>query len=913
MASDTRKRGRSPSPPAASKALVEYPSSDPSQGTPEEDDTTPTASPTVPRPHEAMVEQISIHADNPDQTSASSIHAPGSQMDCDVPAKAAEVAPARPAVPHSQPHSLSDDSIQAIVGIIQTTIRNHCAPIQAQLASLNEAVKAIVQHPTDTTIASATGKSSVLHHPTPVKATSAAKGRADVAPAPAGVPGPTERRQTPPRLPTQVDAGRPVPMAQGLSSSAKGGGSASHCFTQQPGPTPLNTPQGTNPGDIQVEAVPPVSSDLTAARGSGAVDKPAWGEKEYPDVVAHDEAFPTLEKAAGKLSKKAKASAKKRAAREQANSQVPGYAPPASAPLEPNGIIPLSRIAPSWLCTTTAASTDQHQRNQGFHTVAAKVQNRGPSGSAKRSASPPSGVTEVTVIRNGGITNREEELAFRRCNPSSIVEAAQRALNARSKFPPTILKGRWSSKVEKNGNFIYTIAGDISPSMLPILSPFLCEPFPGEAVLVPASGWTWAQLRRVPIGDCDTGMIYDNDALYNALVANPCFRDVPLPVSPGWLGNPMNFTNDVASVSFAYVERDKMITKRAIREGVCMFGHQVQFIHCGDAPTVKQCSRCHSLSHFAGQCKLPEGTVKCARCGDNHEMKDHDHSCSRPHRIPLGCDCPVVCLLCKQPGHHARSRNCPLRQDYVAAIAAGTLSARDTAPKPTTVPRTDLGLAQPTARPKKVPHPPKSSVDLPTARCDDEVAPLGPTLAPGPLTASLPPTTGPRVLSKSVLQGLAETAAMMEEAQKEGFLDDTQIFSLSERVRASVVGPSRLTAPRPQDMSDEELDMALEERHLARFSIDHTHDLILARGDLADMADYTRYLQLKDIRRSRFEAAMALDDEQAMRDAAYGPPPSHPSMGVLPLSPPLHAHDITNLGPQGPYPSVSLMAPNTNV
>ena len=154
---------------------------------------------------------------------------------------------------------------------------------------------------------------------------------------------------------------------------------------------------------------------------------------------------------------------------------------------------------------------------------------------------------------------------------------------------------------------------------------------------------------------------------------------------------------------------------------------------------------------------------------------------------------------------------------------------------------------------------------------------------------------------------------MMEEAQREGFLDDTQIFSLSERVRASVAGPSRLTAPRPQDMSDEELDMALEERHIARFGIDHTRDLILARGDLADMTDYTRYLQLKDIRRSRFEAAMALDDEQAMRDAAYGPPPSHPSVGVLPLSPPLHAHDITNLGPQGPYPSVSLTAPNTNV
>ena len=910
MASDSRKRGRSPSPPAASKALVEYPSSEPSQGAPEEDDTTPTASPTVPRPHEAMVEQISIHADNPDRSSASSIHAPGSQMDCDAPANAAEVASARPAVPQPQPFSLSDDSVQAIVGIIQTTIRNHCAPIQAQLASLNDAVKVIVQRPTDITLASATGKSSVPHNPAPVKATSAAKGRADVAPAPAGAPGLTERRQTPQRLPTQVDAGRPVPMAQGQSSSAKGVGSASHCFTQQPGPNPLNTPQGTNLGGIQVEAVPPAQSDLTAARGSGAGDKSAWGEKEYPDVAAHDDAFPTLEKATapGKLSKKARAAAKKRAAREQANASVPGYAPPTAAS---SSFIPLSRIAPSWLRSTTAASTEQHQRNQTFRTVAAKVQNRGPSGTAKRSTSPPSGVTEVTVIRNGGIDNKEEEHAFRRRNPASIVEAAQRALNARSKFPPTILKGRWSSKVEKNGNFIYTISGSISPSALPILSPFLCEPFPGEAVLVPASGWTWAQLRRVPIGDETTGMIHDNDALYEALIANPCFKDIPLPVSPGWLGNLANFNDKVASVSFAYVEQDKMTTKRAIREGVCMFGHQVTFVHCGDAPTVKQCSRCHSLSHFAGQCKLPEGTVKCARCGDNHEMRDHDSSCARPHRIPLGCDCPVTCLLCKQPGHHARSRNCPLRQDYVAAIAAGAQRERDTAPKPTS-------SSPPTARPapaqsKQGPRSSQSRVDIPTARCDDDDAPLGPSAAPGPLKASLPPPAAPRTLSDSVLEGLAKSAAMMEQAQKEGLLDDAHIFSLSDKVRASVAGPSRIPEPRPLDMSDEELDLALEERHIARFSIDHTRDLILSRGDLADMRDYTRYLQLKDIRRSQFEAAMALDDEQAMRDAAYGPPPSQPSVGVLPLSPPLHAHDITNLGPQGPYPSVSLTAPNHNV
>lgn len=136
-----------------------------------------------------------------------------------------------------------------------------------------------------------------------------------------------------------------------------------------------------------------------------------------------------------------------------------------------------------------------------------------------------------------------------------------------------------------------------------------------------------------------------------------------------------------------------------------MFGHQVQFIHCSDSLTVKQCSRCHSLVHFAGQCKLPEGVVKCACCGGNHKMKDHDFSCPRPHKILLGCNCPVICLLCKQQGHHARSRQCPARQDYVAAISVGPPAARPTA-------ASDPAPSTPKPKPTPVPCPSKSTSSL---------------------------------------------------------------------------------------------------------------------------------------------------------------------------------------------------------
>ena len=128
---------------------------------------------------------------------------------------------------------------------------------------------------------------------------------------------------------------------------------------QQPAPNPLNTSQESQTRGIQVEAAPPAPSDLTTTQGSGSVDTSAWGAKEYPDAGTND-AFPPLEKttSSAKPGKCARATARQKAATTMVNASVPGYAPPA---LDPNGTIPLSRITPLWLRTTTVAMTDQHQ------------------------------------------------------------------------------------------------------------------------------------------------------------------------------------------------------------------------------------------------------------------------------------------------------------------------------------------------------------------------------------------------------------------------------------------------------------------------------------------------------------------------------------------------------------------------
>ena len=972
MASDSRKRGRSPSPPAASKALVEYPSSDPSPEASAEDDTTPTASPIAPRPHGEMVEQIPIHAGNPDRTSASSIHAPGAQMDCDAPATVAEVVLTRPAAP---PSFLPDDALAGLINVIQTTIRNHCTPISDRLLALDRKLDAVTLQNQEFISRSATGKPANSRQPPPGKAMGAAKGPADVPSAPTGsLSGPGERRQTPPGLSHLVDATHPSPdpalaRAQEGSTKAKGGNDDSHCLTQQPVHTPLNTSQGQAPVLVQTEAVPPVSKVPTATLGREKAGEQSWGSTEYPSGQKDDAEFPPLGGSTAKLGRKARATAKKRAAAEQANAAVPGHVPDPD-----NATVPLtSRIAPTWVRTATASMVQKQQANQGFRSVAAKAQNRTASGNPKRGPAPISGVTEVTVIRFGGAADKDEESKFRQRHPSVIVEAAQRGLNTRTKYPPTLLKGRWSTSSAKTGNFVYTISGDVGPEMLDSLRDCLCEPFPGRSTIVPISGWTWAQLRQVPNSDAN-GVIYDTAQLLHALTANPCFKEVLLPVPPGWLGNPSNFRNPWADVSFAYVEKDKTVTQRAIREGVCMFGRQVQFVHCGAAPSLKQCSRCHSLSHFARQCKLPVGAVRCARCGGDHETKTHDFNCAGPHRT-LTCDCPLVCILCKQKGHHAWSKTCPLRQDYVAALTAGPSRAPQQTP-PADDSRTDFTaakskpkhVAKPTAPITTIPKPPNvrcaRAKEVPAIPCREDSTKnsfqCGHAACEWPLAeANLYDPTSPKLPSESLLKAYADaTRDTIRDMTAAGW-DAEEIkeltssgSSLSAKVQCSappappITRPARYYPPLAS-LSSAQRDAEKMYDTISRFEDPHIVTAVLKNGDPADVRDYERFLELHTPTpppMSPTSRAAALEHEEAMlqdsRDAEaedqrllqeFSDPSMYPShehgpvpmsTGVLPATPPLFAHDVignphiplnADGNPQGPFTSLSLTAPNNNV
>ena len=256
--------------------------------------------------------------------------------------------------------------------------------------------------------------------------------------------------------------------------------------------------------------------------------RPSSGVPWNPNPISTQEASGEMHAAKDTLGElKLGRKARRTQAVKAANVAIPGSAPPPT-----DGHIPLqhARISPTFVQVATANAMKQQDKAQGFRVAASSAQNRKASGTPRRGqAITPQGATEVTIIRYGGINDAAKEGALRARHPVTFVEQAQRALNQLSHHPPVILKGRWSTTSATTGNFVFTLSGTYSPEFVHNICESLCEPFPGKCAVVLTEGWTWAQLRQVPIQD-DDGLIHSCDDLYNALIANPCFQSVLLTI-----------------------------------------------------------------------------------------------------------------------------------------------------------------------------------------------------------------------------------------------------------------------------------------------------------------------------------------------------------------------------------------------
>ena len=321
----------------------------------------------------------------------------------------------------------------------------------------------------------------------------------------------------------------------------------------------------------------------------------------------------------------------------------------------------------TWNVVTAHAIAQQTEANT-FASKAAAAQGRTPTGrpSARAAATANrSSNTEVTVLRDGCHLSQEAELAVRAQRPEAIVREVQKQINAQVKNKPLqLLAGRWSSSVRRTGNFVFTIRGKVDFPLIFSYSRFLLAPFP-SAELAPTGEWTWAQLRGVPIWS-DDSLPRSQDELLTALRVNPAFENAILTITPRWQVPVERLEGESGTVVIAFCDPDGTIARQAREDHVFMFNSYVQFSISRSRPTLIQCTRCHQLGHARNSraCRVPTEALVCFICGGAHRSERHMQECPRVHTDIGICDCPLKCILCGNPGHHARDPKCPQRAAF---------------------------------------------------------------------------------------------------------------------------------------------------------------------------------------------------------------------------------------------------------
>ncbi|KAH9030929.1 hypothetical protein EDB85DRAFT_2146448 [Lactarius pseudohatsudake] len=192
-------------------------------------------------------------------------------------------------------------------------------------------------------------------------------------------------------------------------------------------------------------------------------------------------------------------------------------------------------------------------------------------------------VTEVTVLREGGLEDPGMEAALYGTSPASIVSDVRQNLEKVAPAGLRLMSGRWGTNNTPAHNFIFSFQGkvsfaDIFPYRERLLTPLHC------GYIVPNDGWTYAYCRQVKTTN-NQGVVHSPEALKAELLRNKAFEDAIFCITPHWQGNVHSLANKAeSSVKLAYVDESGALTERIITNGVFMFGRQIRFVVTGDTP-----------------------------------------------------------------------------------------------------------------------------------------------------------------------------------------------------------------------------------------------------------------------------------------------------------------------------------------
>ncbi|KAI0251598.1 hypothetical protein BJV78DRAFT_1312886 [Lactifluus subvellereus] len=307
--------------------------------------------------------------------------------------------------------------------------------------------------------------------------------------------------------------------------------------------------------------------------------------------------------------------------------------------------------------TTTAATPANTGQNQPAPT--------NPPNKANPSDMAPT-LSEVTIVRHCGKLISADEQNLRARAPDSIARAVISAIRAAAPgHPATPRSGRWG--FHSKGNFIYTFNGQVTPEQVRQVEPYLMEPFP-DGELIVNHGWSRIMLKLVPVYDA-----FDRPAGPVTLEAEvrraiPALAKLPFAQQPKWLLGLDRIQGGYSSVTFAFSDPDRSITKSILARPIPMFGREIRAVEFIDRPPLVICNRCHLLGHQSGSqaCKVKPGQVRCKQCGGAHRLEEHPTLCKRhkKHKLAGVCDCTPFCLNCHQHGHISTDPACLRRKDF---------------------------------------------------------------------------------------------------------------------------------------------------------------------------------------------------------------------------------------------------------
>ena len=314
----------------------------------------------------------------------------------------------------------------------------------------------------------------------------------------------------------------------------------------------------------------------------------------------------------------------------------------------------------------TGAETEQPRQTPasyaGVATTASALPQPPPQ---KKGGNPSPAITEVTILRSGGLLDAQKETQIRNRAADAIVREVRLKMAKATANPIRLRAGRWSINPRSRGNFVFSFDGNVPFDTIKSYEHILLSPLGSVGELCPSMGWTRFLANGVPVWDEDD-VPFSPNALLDEVRALPGLKKVFFAMQPRWLTHPEHINTTYSSVTFAISDPDGSISATLTTNRAALFGKEVTIRKWIDKPAFIQCSRCHALGHNKASrvCTLSKESVRCYKCGGAHTAEEHDKRCPKKHSVAGICDCKRICLNCHNPGHDCKDPRCPARDQY---------------------------------------------------------------------------------------------------------------------------------------------------------------------------------------------------------------------------------------------------------